>query len=357
LDARSATLLLDNGSRPPRNVLAAADPADAAYAAHFHSVNPYVQKAARDFSQARVAHLGRAKVGAELVPEAEFLRSEYYVDFARPHERRHMIGGVLGVASIAPIALYRGEDSDTFDERHVRLLESLLPHIQRALELRARLGRHNEAEALTRAALDALPAVVVIVDAGLTIRFANRSARTHLSARDAGLYCQRTGPQAGAPVALAARSREDAAALRRLVAATVSGGSGGAMRVLGQNGGSAGLLVSPTPPGLAGDGAAAPAERTAMITIRPLDRQPAPSVDILCDLFGFSRAESEVALALSGGASAIDVAGQRNVSLVTVRSQIRAILGKSESENLRDFERSMATLAAFLPAAAASPAE
>jgi DNA-binding NarL/FixJ family response regulator len=129
------------------------------------------------------------------------------------------------------------------------------------------------------------------------------------------------------------------------------------MRVLGQNGGSAGLLVSPTPPGLAGDGAAAPAERTAMITIRPLDRQPAPSVDILCDLFGFSRAESEVALALSGGASAIDVAGQRNVSLVTVRSQIRAILGKSESENLRDFERSMATLAAFLPAAAVSPAE
>ncbi len=219
------------------------------------------------------------------------------------------------------------------------------------------LGRHIEAEALTRAALDALPAAVVVVDAGLTIRFANRSARTHFSARRGALYCQRTGPNAGAPIALVARSREDAATLRRLVAAAVSGGSGGAMRVVGENGGSAGLSVSPTPPGLAGDGAPAPAERTAMIAIRPLQRQPSLSPETLCDLFGFSRAESEVALALAGGASAIDVAGQRKVSLVTVRSQIRAILGKSESENLRDFERSLATLATFLPAAGASPAE
>ena len=43
------------------------------------------------------------------------------------------------------------------------------------------------------------------------------------------------------------------------------------------------------------------------------------------------------------------MARRRNVSLPTVRSQIRAILGKSESENLRDFERSMAMLAALVP--------
>ena len=55
-----------------------------------------------------------------------------------------------------------------------------------------------------------------------------------------------------------------------------------------------------------------------------------------------------MAVALSGGATAEDVARQRGLSLMTVRSQIRSILGKSEAENLRDFERSMATLAALV---------
>jgi hypothetical protein len=43
------------------------------------------------------------------------------------------------------------------------------------------------------------------------------------------------------------------------------------------------------------------------------------------------------------------VAHQRKVSLATVRSQIRSILGKSATENLRDFERSMASLAVMTP--------
>ncbi len=64
-------------------------------------------------------------------------------------------------------------------------------------------------------------------------------------------------------------------------------------------------------------------------------------------MFDFSRAEAEVAIALTGGASAEDVARRRGVSLMTVRSQIRAILGKAEAENLRDFERTMATVAAL----------
>lgn len=70
---------------------------------------------------------------------------------------------------------------------------------------------------------------------------------------------------------------------------------------------------------------------------------------MLCEMFGLSRAEAEVAVALTGGASAEDVARGRGVPLMTVRSQIRSILGKSEAENLRDFERAMASLGAPVP--------
>ena len=54
-------------------------------------------------------------------------------------------------------------------------------------------------------------------------------------------------------------------------------------------------------------------------------------------------------MALAGGATAQEVADQRGVSLVTIRSQVRTILEKSDSENLRDLERSMATLGALAP--------
>ncbi len=90
-------------------------------------------------------------------------------------------------------------------------------------------------------------------------------------------------------------------------------------------------------------------EVLALVILRPINRKASPHADVLCEMFDFSRAEAEVAVALTGGASAEDVARKRGVSLMTVRTQIRAILGKSEAENLRDFERTMATLAGVLP--------
>ena len=88
-----------------------------------------------------------------------------------------MVGGVLGTSRVVPMGFFRGDDDDPFGEREVRLLEALLPHVQRALELRARLSREDETVSLTRAALDALPVSVVIVDDGLKIRFANGLAQ------------------------------------------------------------------------------------------------------------------------------------------------------------------------------------
>jgi DNA-binding NarL/FixJ family response regulator len=257
---------------------------------------------------------------------------------------------MLGTSQVVPVGFFRGDDADPFGEREVRLLEALLPHIQRALELRARLSRDEETGLLTRAALDALPVSVIIVESGLKIRFANGRARTMLATPGAALVCLSSGPHAGAGAHLAARSRNDGAALGRLVVSAIAGGAGGALQIGAGTGFPAAVLVSPTPPSLADETTGSPTSKlTAMVAIRPLRERTSPSADTLCDLFGLSRAEAEVALALGGGASADDVARRRNVSLPTVRSQIRAILDKSESENLRDFERSMATLAALIP--------
>ncbi|MEJ1976301.1 MAG: hypothetical protein WDN49_09560 [Acetobacteraceae bacterium] len=124
LDAQRAMLRLGDGPRV-RNVLMPADGGEIVYAAHFHAVDPYRAQARRDFADARIHHLGRAKIGAELVPERIFLRSEYYFDFARHHERRHMIGGMAGITEATPIGFYRGEGARPFGEREVQLLQAL----------------------------------------------------------------------------------------------------------------------------------------------------------------------------------------------------------------------------------------
>lgn len=352
LDAQWARLRVD-GPRGMRNLLMPADESEAAYTAYFGTVDPFAAQARRDFAEARAYHLGRAKLGTDLVPDATFLRSEFYSDFARRYERRHMIGGMIGVTEASPIGLFRGDRAEPFGEREVVLLQALLPHMQRALELRLRLARDEQSVSLTRGALDALPVGVGIVDAGLRIRFVNDMARTYLAGRDPGLFSMRSGPSVGSGVYLAAMSREEATVLRRLVASATSGGAGGSMRATARDGSAVAVLVSPVPQGLAEDVTTSerdgPAEALAMVIIRPLDERRVPPGDMLCDLFGFSRAEAEVAAALSGGASAEEVARRRGVSLMTVRSQIRSILGKSETENLRDLERAMAALAAVVP--------
>jgi len=123
------------------------------------------------------------------------------------------------------------------------------------------------------------------------------------------------------------------------------------MRIASRDGSVLAVMVAPAPSGLANDvtGMDGNREALALLILRPIDRKVSPQAAILCEMFDFSRAEAEVAIALSGGASAEDVARGRGVSLMTVRSQIRAILGKSEAENLRDFERTMATVALLAP--------
>ncbi len=149
MDARRALLIL-GGPGGPRNLLKPADGSETAYSGYFHARDPCAAKARYDFATARAYHLGNAKLGAELVAENDFRRSEFYYDFARHHERHHVIGGMAGIAETTPILVSCGNDTGAFNETHVRLLKTLMPHVQRAIELRARLGRDDEAVALMR---------------------------------------------------------------------------------------------------------------------------------------------------------------------------------------------------------------
>ncbi len=207
---------------------------------------------------------------------------------------------------------------------------------------------------VARVALDVLPMGVAIISASLRLYFINETGQRYMSGHEFGLRMARSGSGTDGGTYLVARMRQDALTLRGLVQSAVSSGRGGSMRLTNHGYAPCAVLVSPTPADASAfcrtvaDGAEA-SKPLALMMLQPLSRSIAPSTGMLCEIFNFSQAEDEVAVALSGGASAEDVARQRGVSLQTVRSQIRSILAKSDCGNLRDLERVMATLTTLHP--------
>ncbi len=189
----------------------------------------------------------RRRLAPRLVTEEHLLRSEYYIDYARHHQRRYMMGGMIGVVGSTPIGLFRGDDAHPFEASDCRLLESVLPHMQRALELRARLGRASETAWATRAVLDSLPANVIIVDTELKIVFANIAGGRRLFKKHSGLRTNPGGLRFGSGTYLAVEDRAKEPAVRRLVESAAMGNAGGSVRIVNGDKSTSIVIVSPTP--------------------------------------------------------------------------------------------------------------
>jgi DNA-binding CsgD family transcriptional regulator len=93
--------------------------------------------------------------------------------------------------------------------------------------------------------------------------------------------------------------------------------------------------------------ALAPALTLVLIT-DPADG-PVLAEQALQQLFGLAAAEASVALALAAGYSAEAIAGERGVSLPTVRPQIRQILAKTGALHLCDLVRLLTRLPVVRP--------
>ena len=351
--ARSASLMAGDFANGQQEILYHAEiPPDAAqaYHRHYRKVDLWTNRATRLVAASGANAGARVLVSGEmLVPDHEFLRSEFYCDFGRRLGLRYVVGTVapLGEAGVMPIGLHRPDGAEPFGERERRLLEQILPHLRRALQLRHRLKAAELEAGLS--ALDALPFGALVVDAEMRVLLANLAAE-NLAARGVGLELKREiWLGGGKAVSVRAARRAEGAMLASLVRSTALGGApGGALRLHDAAGAPAlAASVAPLPKRLAG-GPGSGTGRVfgqALILLRDLAAAPAPPrIGVLRDLFGLTRAEAEVAQALAGGASKRAVAAERGSRESTVRTHVRAVLGKTGAANLRDLERMLAGL-------------
>jgi DNA-binding NarL/FixJ family response regulator len=248
-----------------------------------------------------------------------------------------------------PVCLHRANGEAPFEQADARLLDNLLPHLRRAMQLRHRLTPGPSSMSPGTAALDALATAVVVVDAELRVLVANAAAEA-IAVNRSGLrfVAQKVGLGARHRV-LAALHHEDQRALHALVRATAKGGSpGGGLRVRDTSAApSLAALVSPLPRRLSkgAGGLSGRVPGQALILLRDLRAASrAPDPNLLCRLFGLTPAEAEVACALYGGATKSAVAAMRGLKESTIKSQVDSILLKTGTANLRDLERLLADL-------------
>jgi DNA-binding CsgD family transcriptional regulator len=230
-------------------------------------------------------------------------------------------------------------------EPHQReLLELLLPHLQNAVRIRQTLGDAETRALNAEAALDASAAGSVLLDAQGRILHINRAAQQMALAEDAfRIHINRIVPVA--PGVRAAFENLVATAASTLHDA-VSLDPGGALS-LPRRGGKPplNLLVAPL---------RLPQQHRAAVRVLLLLTDPAQTVTfpdtVLRSLYALTPAETEIATGLLTGLSLAEIARLRKVSLATVRTQMNAVLAKTNTERQAELVSLLANLPRTSPA-------
>lgn len=216
-----------------------------------------------------------------------------------------------------------------------RRLALLVPHLARAIErqrpfrlLQRRFGR-------VLAALDRLGIGVVVAREAGEVVLSNREAERILDADDGLRRDTRARLSAADPDA---RARLAAAIRRAQRAARLEAETGGETLELPRRSDRAPYLADVVPLRDDGDELEAGFDGVLLLLIDP-DHREMVAIEGLARSYGLSPKETVVCGLLAQGLTLPEIAEARNVSLETVRSQVRAIYTKSNTRNRGELVR------------------
>ena len=238
------------------------------------------------------------------------------------------------------ISFMRSSQAGAYCTEELALWQTVMRHLQRAIEL------HQQAQALARrsedclAALDLVPQGIVLLNAHGEVKHTSCSARLLLTAQR-GLYVDRAG-------LLSAASSAQNSQLQRLVRSalqlTLPSGGGGALRIQGPLG-PLHLFVTPLPTRSEHFGLP---HAAAAIFITDPQARPLGLPQLLCTLYGMTPAEARLTAELVGGRTLHEYAEQSALTLSTVRTQLKSAAAKADVKRQADLVRVVLTGPAVL---------
>jgi DNA-binding CsgD family transcriptional regulator/PAS domain-containing protein len=288
------------------------------------------------FFRPNLLQTGSVRVTQELCPKEVFVKSEYYQDYLRRYDLFHAVAVTLrrDGRDFSNLTIFRPRGALMFDEAERRLLVILAPHLVRAFELHSRIqGLENKANVLEDT-LDRQTAAIVLLDSRGMVVFRNKSARSLFESQK-DLRITRDEIQASNP--------SEHKKLTRLIrgaactGAGVSSHPGGAVTI-SRNAFKRPLhvLVSPLRTDALRLGHTSPA---AVLFITDPEEEPLLPEEWLQQLYGLTPAESRLALLLAAGNAPKEAAQQLQVGISTVRSQLKSIFAKTDTNRQSELVR------------------
>lgn len=182
--------------------------------------------------------------------------------------------------------------------------QELLPHLQRALCLQQRLREAQLASHCALAALDAMGAAVLVLDAGLGLRFATPAGRA--------LHAAQLEPSV--PPALAH-------AVRLIIASAGGAQQCQSLRLARKQQAPLALTVTPL----------AACQPACALVIARDPTQATTSIPALRQLFDLTQAEAQVGKALAQGATIEEIAARGGISVNTVKTHLHHTYLKTDT--------------------------
>lgn len=259
---------------------------------------------------------GKATSTNRVFSQNELKNGVFANEWLRPAGYEETMAGMLAAREgrFAMIGLQRTPKREAFNDADFARLESLLPHLARALELRrAFLGLERKAGILSEACNRLAAGVVVLDEGGRTI-FVNDAAR-RISARNDGVALDRQGQL----FALDRVANQRLAETQRDLAA---GGAGGVVRAPRRNGSPPYILIAGSL--FLGDGIERKSRPRGTIFVihDPLDKTPV-APDIIGAMFGLPRGAAGVVAALAAGDDLKAYAERVGISMNTVHFHLK----------------------------------
>jgi DNA-binding CsgD family transcriptional regulator/PAS domain-containing protein len=268
---------------------------------------------------------GHIVTGYDLgIEDNELASSEFYNDYLRPQGLFYAHGGVLTREGSVTSCLttLRAKSVGDYGREEVNLLRILIPHLQTALRIHARLAvLENRLSAMDNA-LNRMPWGVLALRSNASIVWMNRAAERILGAGD-GLL--------GGTDGLRAENNSQSKQLRNTIAAVAETSRGGmnpgAMVPISRPSGLRpfSLLIAPLPSarpwGFSG--------ASVLVFVGDPEDRPEIGTELLERLYGFTPTEARMAQALLLGMTVEDYAEEARVTLNTARTHLKRILHKT----------------------------
>jgi DNA-binding CsgD family transcriptional regulator len=278
------------------------------YSSHFHRLDP-----GREFANELLQ--GKWYLDERDLSPSRIQRSPFYQDFLRRYELDSSMAtpilrtpaGTDGFLSLS------GRPGKRDMGKLVRELDALLPHIQRAALLRVRLLDIAQQLDISRRVLDRFSFPLLAMTAERKLMMANRLGETWLHS-------------VGNPLSLSSTASPKVGRLLRVACGMDGPAQAGWMRIANQHGGFYSLIVIPLP--AEADNTWMASTPSALIWINDPAYQQPLSAEFLRHMFHLSSSEIALTRAMLCGDTLQDWAATQELSMNTVRTQLKSVFLK-----------------------------